>query len=162
MSFSRSRITVLALVIALLVAAVPAFAQDIIPGAQPTYGTVSLSAGFVPDPYEIGITSGGSVSARIALGSECAGYINDVPDFNIRWSGSTSDLFIGFTSDYSSDDTTLVVRTPSGFYWCSDDAYGLDPEVWLAYPAAGTYQVWVGSYSSGEFNPGVLYVSEIG
>ncbi len=159
MKTSRSRITVLVLVLALLVGAIPAFAQDIAPGYAPTYGTVSLSSGFTPDPYEVAVTSGGSVSARAALGSECAGYINDVPDFNVRWSGATQDLYIGFTS---SADTTIVVRTPSGFYWCSDDVYGLDPEVWLAYPAAGTYQVWVGSYDSGEYNAGTLYVSEIG
>lgn len=159
MKFNRSRIVVLTVVLVLLVGALPTFAQSgLVPGAQPTYGSVSLSAGFVPDPYEVAVTSGGPVSARWELGSECAGYINSTPDFNVRWSGSTDDLYIGFDG---SADTTLVVRTPSGFYGCSDDVYGLDPEVWIAYPQAGTYQVWVGSYRSGEFNDGILYVTEL-
>jgi hypothetical protein len=158
MKLNRSRIAVLTVILVLLMGALPAFAQSgLIPGALPTYGTVSLSAGFLPDPYEIAVTSGGTVSASWELGSACAGYINDAPDFNIRWSGYTEDLYIGFDS---SADTTLVVRTPSGFYWCSDDVYGLDPEVWIAYPSAGTYQVWGGSYRSGEYNDGILYVTE--
>jgi hypothetical protein len=156
-----TRIAVLFAVVALLIAAVPTFAQSVLsPGAAPTYGSVSLQAGFLPDPYEVSVTSGGLYSAYVALGSECAGYINDAPDFNVRWSGATEELYIGFESDAVDADTTLVVRTPSGFYWCSDDVYGLDPEVYLSYPQAGTYQVWVGSYSSDEYNSGTLYVSE--
>ena len=159
MKTTRSLITLLTVALVLLVGAIPAFAQSaLIPGGVPTYGSVSLQAGFVPDPYEVAVTSGGSLSASWELGSECAGYINDVPDFKLHWSGSTEALYIGFTS---SADTTLVVRTPGGFYWCSDDVFGLDPEVMLLYPSTGTYQVWVGSYSSGEYNSGTLYVTEI-
>lgn len=158
---SRRLVVVLTVLAALLLGVIPAFAQSgVIPGGLPTYGSVALQAGFLPDPYEVAVTSGGIVSARWQFGSACAGYINDVPDFTIRWSGYTEELFIGF--DALVGDTTLVVRTPSGFYWCNDDAYGLDPEVMLRYPSAGMYQVWVGSYRSGEYNSGTLYVSEIG
>ncbi len=160
MKATRSRISVLIVALVLMLAAMPALAQSSLsPGDIPTYGSVALSAGFVPDPYEVAITSGGVYSASWELGSACTGYINDAPDFNVQWSGATEELFIGFTS---SADTTLVVRTPSGFYWCSDDVFGLDPEVLLSYPQAGTYQVWVGSYHSDEYNSGTLYVSEIG
>lgn len=159
MKTSRTLIIGLTVVMALLLAALPTFAQSsLVPGGVPTYGSVTLSAGFLPDPYEVAVTSGGSLSAAWELGSECAGYINDVPDFNVYWSGSTETLSIGFTS---SADTTLVVRTPNGFYWCSDDAYGLDPEVMLLYPSTGTYQVWVGSYHADEYNSGTLYVTEL-
>jgi hypothetical protein len=160
MKAARVRLLIL-VVLAMLVSAIPALAQSgIMPTGIPTYGSVALQAGFLPDPYEVAVTSGGSISARWQLGSACSGYINDVPDFNFRWSGSTEELFIGFEA--LSGDTTLVVRTPGGFYWCSDDVYGLDPEVMLRYPSTGIYQVWVGSYSANRYHSGTLYISEIG
>lgn len=162
MKIFRSRLSVLIAVFTVLLVAVPAtFAQEqaLYPGDLPTYGSVWLSAGFVPDPYEVYVTSGGSVSARAVLGSECAGFINGSPDFELTWSGVSEELYIGF--DASVGDTTLVVRDPYGNYWCSDDVFGLDPEVAFFYPSAGNYQVWVGSYSSSEYNDGVLYITEL-
>ncbi len=38
---------------------------------------------------------------------------------------------------------------------------GLNPLVEFTNPAEGTYSIWVGSYTSGEFNPGYLMASEL-
>ena len=44
-------------------------------------------------------------------------------------------------------DTTLVVRTPTGAYLCNDDTTGYNPAISGAF-APGTYEVFVGAYSS--------------
>ena len=48
---------------------------------------------------------------------------------------------------YSATDAVMVVRTPSGDWFCSDDAEGTEPEVMLD-GEAGTYSVWLGTFSS--------------
>ena len=128
-------------------------------GASPNYGSVSLSAGFTPDPSSTSITSGGSVSVSY-LGSGCTGYATTSPDFRINWSGSSSRLRIFFVAS-GGEDTTLIVNDAGGGWHCNDDSAGLDPMVELTNPAAGQIDVWVGSYASGDFVSGTLYVSEL-
>ena len=55
-----------------------------------------------------------------------------------------------------------VVNDANGNWICNDDANGLNPAVEINNPAAGQYDIWVGSYSSGTFVAGTLAVSEIG
>ena len=52
------------------IASTASFAQDY--SLNPTYGTYSLNAGFLPDPSELQITAGGSLDAS-SVG--CAGAI---------------------------------------------------------------------------------------
>jgi serine protease Do len=128
---------------------------------SPNYGSASLSAGFSPDPYTVGMTSGGSVDVYSeGLGSGCTGYATSAPDFRLQWSGSSSRLRIFFVPS-GSDDTTLVVNTAGGQWRCNDDYSGLDPLVELTNPSPGQYDIWVGSYSSGDYVAGTLYITEL-
>ena len=126
---------------------------------EPTYGSAVLSAGFVPDPHTLMITSGGEVAASY-LGGECTGYAAVGPNFRMTWSGSSSELRIFFAAD-DGGDTTLLVNLPDGSWVCNDDAPGtVEPMVVLPSPSPGRYDVWVGSFSAGAFVPGTLHVTE--
>ncbi|HBU63252.1 MAG TPA: peptidase S1, partial [Oceanicaulis sp.] len=81
------------------IASTASFAQDY--SLNPTYGTYSLNAGFLPDPSELQITAGGSLDAS-SVG--CAGAIANAPDARLMWGGGR--MTIGATSN---SDTTLVV-----------------------------------------------------
>jgi hypothetical protein len=129
------------------IASTAAIAQDY--SLNPTYGTHSLNAGFLPDPAELQITAGGSLDAS-SVG--CAGAIANAPDARLMWGGGS--MTIGANSN---SDTTLVINAPDGQWYCSDDVNGLNPA--LSFSAAGQYDVWVGVYA-GSTAPATLYVTE--
>jgi hypothetical protein len=129
------------------IASTAAIAQDY--SLNPTYGTHSLNAGFLPDPAELPITAGGSLDAS-SVG--CAGAIANAPDARLMWGGGS--MTIGANSN---SDTTLVINAPDGQWYCSDDVNGLNPA--LSFSAAGQYDVWVGVYA-GSTAPATLYVTE--
>lgn len=124
----------------------------------PNYGSTSLTSGFVPDPFQVGITSGGPVNVSY-LGAGCRGFTTIAPDFSVNYtSGAFPTLRFYFVG---SGDSTLVINAPNGSYYCSDDSFGtLNPTIDFSSPATGRYDVWVGSYSSGTFIGGTLYVTE--
>lgn len=130
-----------------VIATTASVAQDY--SLNPTYGTHSLNAGFLPDPAELQITAGGSLNAS-SVG--CAGSIANAPDARLHWGGGR--MTIGANSN---SDTTLVVNGPDGQWYCSDDVNGLNPA--LVFTQAGQYDVWVGVYS-GSTAPATLYVTE--
>ena len=81
---------------------------------------------------------------------------------------STANHIINATGNFSmlrlvgsaQQDTTLVVRTPTGAFLCDDDGGGnFNPLVQGAFPP-GSYQVWVGSYATGQAIPYRLAVTE--
>ena len=78
-------------------------------------------------------------------GLACAGYVESGPTAGVELQGD-GPFAITASSD---DDLTLVVRTPSGGWFCSDDAYDLDPGVQIGSTEAGLYLVWVGAFSDG-------------
>lgn len=132
------------------------------PSSPPTFGSVELAPGFLPDPHTVSMVSGGSVNVGLlSLGSGCIGYAAVAPDYSINLSGDMAQLRIGFTADDNAD-TTMIVRLANGSYVCNDDADGLNPVVTVSAAAAGQYDVWVGSYSEGDLNGGTLSVSETG
>tara|TARA_R110002072_G_scaffold79652_14_gene183590 strand:+ start:468 stop:1805 length:1338 start_codon:yes stop_codon:yes gene_type:complete len=134
-----------------------ALAQDY--SAPPSYGSVNLNAGFTPDPYNVNITSGGSIPAS-NVSSSCRGWVANAPDYSVNYSAGGYDLTIGATSN---SDTTLLVNGPNGEWYCDDDSgQGLNPLVQLNNPRSGRYDVWIGSYSQGDYAATVLSVSEIG
>ena len=144
--------------VSLAVLAGPALAQDV--SAPPTYGSVSLSSGFTPDPYTVDLTSGGQISAQTVSGS-CRGWIADAPDFSVQYSaGNMFDLTIAAVSG---SDTTLVINDPNGNWYCDDDGgEGLNPLLTFSNPRSGRYDIWVGSYSEGDYASATLSVSELG
>jgi hypothetical protein len=126
--------------------------------AAPNYGEANLSPGFVPDPYSVGMTSGGDVDVSY-LGSSCSGFATSSPDLRINYGGGGSLLRLYFIS--STGDTTLVVNDPFGNFYCVDDSFGtVNPTIDFNNPAGGTYDIWVGSYATGTFVSGTFYITE--
>ncbi len=139
--------------LALVLAAPLVQAQSV--GEAPTYGTVSLRAGFTPDPHEMSITAGGSISVGI---SGCTGKVSDAPDIDLTWRGGSSTLYIYSMSD---EDTTLLVNLPNGSWACDDDSLGdRNPLIIVRNAPSGLYNIWSGTYGSGLASTDVM-ISEI-
>ena len=107
--------------------------------------TVSLAAGFVPDPVTVDTYSGGPNEAS-DLGSACVGSVGDGPDVVLNFRSSGGRLAIGVVSG---GDTSLVINGPDGRFYCNDDTNGLNPAlIWSSAPS-GQYDIWVGAVGDG-------------
>jgi len=134
-----------------------AAAQDY--GLSPSYGSISLRAGFTPDPYTVSLQSGGSINASNSIGGSCRGYIANAPDFRVQYSSGSFPLIISVAS---SSDTTLVVNGPDGRWYCDDDGGdGLNPSLNFGSPQSGQYDIWVGTYGGSSLQNATLYISEL-
>ena len=144
--------------VAAAVMAGAALAQDFT--EAPSFGRVSLSSGFTPDPYVRNLTAGGSIRAQDRF-SDCRGYIANAPDFSVNYTAGSLPLI--FTVD-SDADTTLVINGPDARWYCDDDGAEspLNPLVRFSNPQSGRYDIWVGTYSRGAGVPATLFVSELG
>ena len=127
--------------------------------ASPSYGTVSLSAGFEPDPRVISLQSGGSIPAS-NVSASCSGFIAGAPDVRLNYRAGDYPLILSVAS---SSDTTLVVNGPDGSWYCDDDGgvNGLNPSVRFNSPRSGQYDIWVGTYGSGALQAARLHISEV-
>ncbi len=127
---------------------------------DPTFGDVTLNAGFEPDPYTVAMVAGGGIDAGAAgLGDGCYGYIAEAPDFRLYYTPGSYPLFI---SALASEDTTLVINAPDGQWYCDDDSNGFpNPMVTFDNPMAGQYDIWVGTYGGGTADA-TLHISELG
>jgi hypothetical protein len=135
-------------------AASNAVAQDV--AGEPTYGSVSLSGGFAPDPWEMSLTAGGSISVN--RGNCSYGKVASSPDVDLYWNGSGSTLYIFVVAG---EDTTLLVNTPSANWRCDDDSFGdRDPILLIPKAPSGLYNIWVGTYGS-DMISATLFVSEL-
>ncbi len=124
----------------------------------PVNGSSALTSGFVPDPYAIFISAGGPVDVSY-LGGGCSGFTASAPSFSLNYTSGAFPLlrfyFIG------TSDTTLVINSPAGSYFCVDDSFGtLNPTIDFNSPASGRYDVWVGSFAQGVPVSGTLYITE--
>jgi serine protease Do len=142
------------LLLALLVSAGSLAAQDAAPTAvqpegAPTFGAITLRGNFVLDPFVMSVIGGGLFPAT-DLSPDCAGYVPANPTLTLTLTGDPTENLRLFT--YSDNDTVLVVRLPSGEYVCNDDASAqlVDSSIEIASAEAGTYSVWVGSYSENQ------------
>src|SRR5690606_1356513 len=140
----------------LSVAAAPAALAQPDPDAAPSAGTVTLAAGFSPDPHAVDLMAGGPVEAADA-DPTCAGYVGAAPSVALDYGGGgTLHLFVR-----SSSDTVLLVRTPGGDWLCNDDEEALNPGLRVEDAESGRYAVWVGTFSdtASADTPATLYVS---
>jgi len=129
-------------------------------GSSSNFGRTTLSPGFTPDPFQVSVVSGGDLNvSNMNLASGCVGYATSNPDYIIDVTGSMAYLEI---YNEGQGDTGLVVNDPNGNWYCDDDSHtGTNPMIALTKAAAGQYDIWVTSYSSGESIRGTLSVSEI-
>ena len=133
-------------VVACGLVAVGTFGQGATAQQASNFGTVTLRAGFLPDPHTANGTSGGSMQASSFAGASCAGWVTRQPDHILVMQSGSSGMRVSATS---SSDTTLIVQSPNGQYRCNDDTDGRNPAISGAFPA-GTYKIWVGSYAQGQ------------
>ncbi len=135
-------------------------AQDALPNwrAEPRYQTLTLNAGFEPDPREVRVEAGGEREAN-AIRPECAGWIDfSRPDVDLNYTAGQYPLVI---SAVSTVDTTIVVNDSEGNWHCNDDFDGLNPGVVFRQPRTGNYNIWVGTFERGRPQPATVRVSEI-
>jgi len=125
----------------------------------PDYGSTSLTAGFLPDPFTTNLTGGGNISAQY-LGSGCVGYMSAAPDYSVFYtSGAFPTLRFYFMGGGS--DTTMVNNTATGSFICADDSYGtFNPTIDINNPVSGRYDVWIGGYNANTTVSGTLYITE--
>ena len=149
--------TLLALAI-LGATAAPALAQDY--SLSPNFGSVSLQAGFSPDPHQLSLLAGGNLDAfsDTPLPGGCVGKISNAPDYAVYYDAGS--LPLTFRTD-SSRDTTLIINGPDGRWYCDDDSAGsLNARIRFANPGSGVYHVWVGTFGD-EMTRAVLNVTEL-
>ena len=155
--------------------------------AEPRYGSITLSGGFLPDPYWTFAGAGGSLDVpaydlqadieNITFGSEvgggslgasgtgeCAGFTTPEPALTLDWSGRSTRLRIFFTAVTTGEaNTSLIIQAPDLSWWCSRDfAPGFtDPLIEFPNPAAGRYTIWVANeITRGASIPGAIHISE--
>jgi hypothetical protein len=122
-----------------------------------TYGEVTLTAGFTPDPMTVDVIAGGGNDAFL-VDDTCRGTIATAPDYQVTYTAGAFPLIISVLSDA---DTTLVINGPDGGWYCDDDSGGrLNPVVTFDTPASGTYDIWVGTFGDATA-PATLYISEL-
>jgi len=122
------------------------------------YGEANLSAGFSPDPYSVGMTTGGGVDVSY-LGGSCSGFATSAPDLRINFGGGSSLLRIYFVG--SNGDPKMVVNDPFGNFYCVDDSFGtVNPTIDFNNPAGGSYDVWIASFAPNTSISGTLHLTE--
>jgi hypothetical protein len=126
----------------------------------PTYGEITLDINFGRDAFTKEVTSGGEVNV-VYLGNDCSGFASDSPDFRLNWQGSASKLYIGFFAEDASKDATIIINTPDGSWVCDDDSDGLNPIAVIDRPAAGQYDIWIGSYDAESFITGEIVIMDL-
>lgn len=141
-----------------LACATGALAQDT--SRRTNYGEVTLESGFNNDPRVVALQAGGDINASRA-GSNCSGFITDAPDYRLFYTAGFLPLIISVASQA---DTTLVVNGPDGQFLCDDDGgvSGSNPSIRIDHPQSGRYEIWVGTYRSGQPQPARLHISEVG
>ena len=125
------------------------------PNLKPTYGSVTLKAGFLPDPFKKDVQAGGEL--RTNLGGVNA-YVATAPDFSLQYTKGKYPLTFNVKS---AGDTTLLINLPDGTWIADDDSGGgLDPLIRIANPPSGRYDIYVGTYGK-NIVAATLYITEI-
>ena len=130
------------------------------PNLRPLHGDVHLSGGFLPDPHDVRVTTGGPIHAG-GFRSGCAGYITEAPTVSVHWTGGSGALPLFFTTTDAARDPTILVRDPRGNWHCDDDGgVGLNPLFETTNNQSGRYDVWIGAFA-GSGGSAVFRVTEL-
>lgn len=149
---------------ALLAAA--AVAQD---SYVPEHGMVELFGGGNQReyPHAVTVRSGGPIDIY-ENHPNCAGYAEALADFGLFYHAAPLEgTVLGEYPPYhlhiyvkAAADTTLLVRTPSGNWVCSDDANGHNPHVEFFSPETGQYAIWVGTFGETSTHDAELFITD--
>ncbi len=128
-------------------------------GARANFGAISLQEHFPQDPALHRVSSGGPVAAS-SVANGCAGFVASAADMFLDFRGRGGFLRLGFAPDEPRADTTMLVLSPSGQWFCNDDAEGRSPMVDLV-GENGRYRIWIGSYSADQHHTGNVFITEL-
>jgi hypothetical protein len=149
-----SRYSIAALAIVLLAVGHVQAQPD--PNLKPTFGAVTLKAGFLPDPYTKELVAGGPL--RTDLGGVNA-HVAKAPDFSLHYTAGNFALTI---TARSKGDTTLLINLPDGSWVADDDSGGdLNPLLRFTKPQSGRYDIYVGTFGK-DTVPATLIITERG
>lgn len=121
------------------------------PGLPSTYGSTSLSGGFIES---VNVVAGGPIDASV-IGPNCSGFINAASDFTLDYGtfGGGPGLLPLLLHTDSAADTTIVVYDPNGVWSCDDDGgRGVNALLQFNRPIPGIYKIWVGTATPGTAN----------
>ncbi|MEQ9812522.1 MAG: serine protease [Azospirillaceae bacterium] len=128
----------------------------------PTFGSMDLVTGFLPDPHAVPLQAGGDLDATV-LGGNCVGFVAEAPDFQLTYEAGQQyplHIYVEGTAD-----TTLAVSAPDGRWYCDDDSgQELSPALTWQVPSSGRFDIYVGTYDSPEragFPEVTLNISEV-
>lgn len=126
---------------------------------EPGFGSVTLTASELSEPYLTELVSGGSVDVSY-LGNGCVGYAAGNPDLRVNLEEGGNNLVFRFTAGDNTSDTTMIVNAPDGQWYCNDDqtSGSLDPGLSFMEAGSGQYDVWIGSYTSSQSVSGSLAI----
>jgi hypothetical protein len=133
----------------------PVGSQDV--KLKPTFGSIELKAGFLPDPMTVNLVAGGNILTK--LGGVSA-YVANAPDYRLNYTPGKYPLTIHVKSSAA---TTLLINLPDETWVANDDGpnNGLNPLIEFKNPKAGQYDIWVGTVKQ-ESPKAVLYITELG
>lgn len=142
-------------------------AQDAAAQACPSYnnptvfGSHTLNAGFMPDPYVRNLTAGGRVDLLACTNGQWPGYVVTRPDFRLFYRGSSPTGILTFALEARSNvDTILLINAPDDTWHYNDDYRGFNSAIVFQNPLQGQYDVWTGSYNRSSNNPAQLIITE--
>lgn len=122
-------------------------------GSAPTPLTLS-GPGFTPNPTTAtglagGVQQASALATSDVAGNSCVGNIPMAPQHTVTVAAAIPFLRILVSG---TEDSTLVVRGPNGQFYCNDDSgdpgNGFNPVVEITAAAPGSYDVFVGAFSS--------------
>jgi hypothetical protein len=125
---------------------------------------LKLVEGFQPDPSRHKVTAGGTLNLGNCTSVVGHGYVTRLPDFVVNYkstAGGASAATLTFRIE-SQADTVLLVNDPQErWHFNDDDGNRLNAKVSFKRAASGRYDIWVGSFNSGEVPPANLIITEV-
>ncbi|MEM9755429.1 MAG: trypsin-like serine protease [Pseudomonadota bacterium] len=132
---------------------------------EPSFGQITLTTGFQPDPVWTRVQAGGSIQGEYvdaSTGQRCRGHFANAPDYRVVFEAGSRLPLTFYAESFS--DTVLLVNAPDGSWHCNDDHTRFDPAVVFDNPQSGTYDIWVGTFAptpAGQFPDAILTTTEL-
>ena len=133
------------------------FGQSQDPSQQPDYATLTLKAGFDPDPSVVNVLAGGDIKSKTG-GFEH--FVVSRPSVRLNY---TAGKYILTIYAQSEENTTLLIRLPDGTWIANDDGVGAghNPVLKFLTPQSGQYDIWVGAIVGTKTPQAKLFVTEL-